>query len=73
MSVKSTKEVALLLGIGVSRLSQAVWTGRVAEPQKGPGNSFCWTNEDINRASKALLSRPYKPQKSPVEGKIDGD
>ena len=61
MMVKSTKQVAQILGIGVSRLSQAVWRGDIPEPERGPGNSFCWIPEDINRASRTLLNKSYKP------------
>ena len=64
MCFKSTREVARILGVGVSGLSQAVWRGAIPEPERGPGNSFCWTEEDINRASKALLGKPYKPAES---------
>ena len=62
MSFLSTRQVAHLLGVRVSRLSTAVWRGDIPEPERGPGNSFCWTDEDINRASKVLLGRPYTPQ-----------
>ncbi len=61
MTMKSTKQVAEILGIGVARHSQAVWAGRVPQPEKGPGNSYCWTDEDIDKASRALLGKPYHP------------
>ena len=60
MNYKSTRDVARILGVGTSRLSQAVWRGDIPEPEKGPGNSFCWTDEDINRASKVLLGKSYR-------------
>lgn len=66
MEFKSTREVARILGVGVSRLSQAVWRGDIPEPERGPGNSFCWTEEDINRASKALLGKLYRPEQVTV-------
>ncbi len=62
MDFKSTRQVARILEVGISRLSQAVWLGRIAEPQRGPGNSFFWTAEDINRASQVLLGQPYQPK-----------
>ena len=68
MVAKSTKQVAQILGIGVSRLSQAVWREDIPEPERGPGNSFCWTPEDINRASWALLHKPYEPTEGDENG-----
>lgn len=53
----STREVATLLGVNVSRLSTAVWAGRIAEPPRGPGNAFLWGPEDIERASWVLRRR----------------
>ena len=57
MAYKSTREVARVLGINPSRLSRAVWTGRLQEPQRGPSGNFLWTEKDIRRASWALLHR----------------
>jgi len=58
----STKEAARRLGVSPSRLSRAVWAGNVQEPTRGPGGAFCWTAEDLERASWALLSRPLTPE-----------
>jgi hypothetical protein len=55
MTFHSTRDVAKLLGITSSRLSRAVWTRRVDEPQRGPGGAFFWTEADIRRAAWALL------------------
>jgi len=63
---RSTRDVGKLLGVPPSRLSRLVWDGRIPEPERGPGDSFCWTIEDINRASKALLGKPYKPSSAPA-------
>ena len=60
MSFKSTRQVAALLGVSPNKLQRAVWEGRIPEPEKGPGNNFFWTEADINRASKALLNKPYR-------------
>ncbi|MBA7600492.1 hypothetical protein ES703_07547 [subsurface metagenome] len=57
MSFFSTRQVARLLGISISRLSRAVWEGRVNEPFKGPGGSFLWTEKDIEHASWVLRHR----------------
>ncbi|MBW8015038.1 MAG: helix-turn-helix domain-containing protein [Planctomycetes bacterium] len=62
MEIKSTKQVAVLIGVKPNKLQRAVWEGRISEPKKGPGNSFYWTEADINRASKALLNKPYRPE-----------
>jgi hypothetical protein len=57
MDLRSTRDVARLLGIGVSRLARAVWEGRVAAPLKGPGGAYLWTRRDIERASWVLRHR----------------
>jgi hypothetical protein len=60
----STIEVARLLGIKPGRLSAAIWDGRIAEPARGPGDSFLWTDEDVTRAAsyfKIALPRPSEP------------
>ena len=54
---RSTRQVARLLGVSVSRLTRSVWEGRVDEPPRGPSGSFLWRREDIERASWALLRR----------------
>lgn len=58
---KSTKQVAKILGVPLGKLSRIVWEERITPPEKGPGNSFWWTDEDINRASRELLGKVYKP------------
>jgi hypothetical protein len=60
--IKSTKQVAIELGIAPAKLSRAVWEGIIAAPKKGPGDSFCWTPRDIEAASWRLLHKAYKPQ-----------
>jgi hypothetical protein len=57
MTFLSTRQVARLLGINVSRLSTAVWTGRITEPPKGPGNAFLWGKEQIEQASWVLRGK----------------
>ena len=57
MDLRSTRDVARLLGISVSRLARAVWEGRVNAPMKGPGGAYLWTRPDIERASWALRHR----------------
>lgn len=57
MTFHSTRDVAKILGITPSRLSRAVWTGCVDEPQRGPGGAFFWTESDMRRAAWILLHR----------------
>ena len=53
-----TKEAAAMLGVRPGTLTRAVWEGRIQSPTKGPGGAFLWTDEDVERASWALLGRP---------------
>jgi len=55
-SFKNTREVAEILGVSSSRLARAIWDRRFDPPAKGPGGAFLWTEQDIRRASWALLS-----------------
>lgn len=52
---RSTKEVAMVLGVSPSKLSRAVWEGRLDPPERGPSGAFLWEYSDIERASWALL------------------
>ena len=62
---RGTKQVAELLGVKVNRLTMAMWTDRILPmPRKGPGNSYVWTKADINRASRALLGKPFREVKN---------
>ena len=62
MKYHSTRTVAKMLGIRPDALQKAIWLGRVPEPAKGPGGAFLWAEEDIQRASWALLHRAYEPE-----------
>jgi hypothetical protein len=59
----STRNVARLLGVSVSLLTKAVWSGRVDPPQKSPSGNFLWTHDDVERASWVLLHRPPQNMK----------
>ncbi len=48
-----------MLGVSFSRLARAVWSEKIAPPEKGPGGAFLWTPSDIRRASWALCGRPF--------------
>ncbi len=61
MGIRSTKQVAKLLGVRVGKLSRLVWLEQITPPERGPGNSFLWTDADINRASKEIFGRVYTP------------
>jgi hypothetical protein len=63
MRVIGTKEAAGVLGISISRLQQAIWKERFQPPEKGPGGVYLWTQMDLERASWALLHRPFENQK----------
>ena len=52
---QSTRQVAKLLDITPSRLSKAVWDGRLDEPQRGPSGAFLWSDTDVRRACWTLL------------------
>jgi hypothetical protein len=68
----STTRVARLLGIRPGRLTKAIWDGRLAPPERGPGNGFVWSEADINRATKLLLGRPASDFLTAKEGgKVD--
>ena len=52
-----TKQAAAVLGMRPGTLTRAVWEGRIAAPDKGPGGAFVWTETDLRRAAWALLGR----------------
>ena len=51
---RSTRDVARMLGVNPSRLTRAIWDGRLDPPTKAPGGAFLWTYDDIERASWRL-------------------
>ena len=55
MDYQNTRQAAKRLGISVSRLARAIWDERFQAPTKGPGGAFIWTDDDLRRASWALL------------------
>lgn len=57
MQFKGTKDVAKIIGVKPGTLLTAVWSGRIPDPQRGPGNVFLWTDADIDRAKKAFNGR----------------
>jgi len=61
MPLYGTKDVARMLEISLTKLQRALWDGRVNPPVKGPGGAFCWTIEDIERASWVLRRRAFEP------------
>jgi hypothetical protein len=52
---RSTRQVAKLLDVTPSRLSKAVWDGRLSEPERGPSGAFLWSDSDAQRACWTLL------------------
>jgi hypothetical protein len=55
--IRSTREVAGLLGLPVSRLTRALWLRQFVVPTKSPAGDYLWTRKDMERASWALLHR----------------
>ena len=68
MTFFGTRMVAKFLGISPSRLARAVWDERFEAPAKGPGGAFLWTEQDIRRASWALLRRDLDDLEPVVKG-----
>jgi hypothetical protein len=56
MEILSTVQVARELGVRPDRINRAIWLGELKPPIKGPGGSFLWEHDDIERL-KMLLSR----------------
>jgi hypothetical protein len=56
----STNQVARILKIKPDTLSKAIWQGRLDPPMKSPSGCFLWTEQDLQRASWALLHRAYE-------------
>jgi len=54
---RSTRGVAALLGVRPSRISKAIWEGRLRAPERGPSGNFLWTETDLRRACWFLLRR----------------
>jgi hypothetical protein len=71
---RSTRETAKLLGVPPGRISMNVWNGRIAEPERGPGECFLWTDDDIARAAKVLrVPWPPKAVAPPAEAPAPAD
>jgi hypothetical protein len=57
MPYRSTREVAILLGLRPSNITRALWEGRITPPMKGPSGAYLWIEADIQRASWVLRHR----------------
>ncbi len=57
MALRSTRDVARLLGIGTSRLSRAVWDCRMPASERVPGWAYGWSDADLERASRHFRHR----------------
>jgi hypothetical protein len=64
VEIRSTPEVARLLGVSVAKLSRALWLGQIDRPQRGPGGGFLWTPDAIERASWQLCGKPLDTKES---------
>jgi hypothetical protein len=60
MQYYGTRQVAAMLGISPATINQAIWNNRLDPPTKSPSGNFLWTEQDIERASWALLHRVYE-------------
>ena len=58
--IRSTRQVAELLGLSVHQLSRAVYDGRVSTPKQRHAGAYVWTRADIEVACMALLHRPLE-------------
>ena len=56
--IMSTRQVAALLGVSVSKLTREVWLGRIKAPPKSPAGDHLWGRTDIE-AAFALLARTF--------------
>ena len=54
MEYIGTKLVSEILGINPGSITKAIWLGRIPAPEKGPGNSYIWSEADIQRAARAF-------------------
>lgn len=55
--ILSTRQVAAILGVSVSKLTREVWLGRIQAPPKSPAGDHLWGREDVERACRALLHK----------------
>ena len=66
--VYSTKQVAACLGVKRATLARAVYDGRIAAPQRGPGDAFLWMEADVHRASRYFRHRDASDVLPTAEG-----
>ncbi len=55
--IMSTRQVAALLGVSVSKLTREVWLGRIKAPPKSPAGDHLWGRIDIEVACWGLLHK----------------
>lgn len=70
MGILSTVQVARELGVRPDRLNRAIWLGELKPPAKGPGGSFLWGPEDIERARILLIRKGLIPAIRLPDGEI---
>lgn len=54
MTFRNTRQAAEMIGVKPGTLNMALWGGRVAAPQRGPGGCYLWTVEDIEKAARVM-------------------
>ncbi len=57
MAYWSTRQVAKLLRITVSKLSRMVWDGSIDAPTKAPSGNYLWAEEDIIKAGWVICRK----------------
>ncbi len=62
----STKETAQAIGITIGRLQMCVWKEVFKLPARASSGAFMWYFKDIDRASRALMGRPYEPAEESI-------
>jgi hypothetical protein len=70
MGILSTVQVAREFGVRPDRLNRAIWLGELKPPAKGPGGSFLWGPEDIERARILLIHKGLFPAVKLPDGEI---
>ena len=67
-----TRAAAALLGVRANTLQSAVWSGRIAQPRRGPGRAFLWSRDDLDRAARCLRGMTLRAVLDERQGKNGG-
>jgi len=61
LELRTSQEVAALLGMKPGRIAMALYDGRLKPPQKY-GRAYLWSKEDILRACRCFNVRWLRPE-----------